>query len=576
MQECNRRRWQDTEPVARSEAHTPNQLPAGGSSSPLNEGTALAIGVLAACAFARLATINLSAQGVYYDEIHQAPAAFACLGKKAPFFAMSFVHRIPLMTMTYSGAIKPILYGLYLRFTGASFSVESWRWLGIALVAATFPLFSMLARRRLSNVGLVTFFALILTDATVVLETRHDWGPTALALALRMIFLGTWLRGAVHETVRPRNSFFLGLIVGFSIYEKLSNIVLLLPLGLILVGRERRRLDHWRACLVGGVVGALPLLYVNYQYFLRTGVLFSTRQVEAQGDKSLAGVVHFLKEYLSLGSGSVVRQFILGENHGFAVAEALLLTAALIAVLCLWKSVAVSRTPAVLVACYLAAGVGLFLLPNVTAAHHWVIGTPFQYLAFAMAIAAPYRRPTGTSGLAIASRVALILVLGALMVVRAQGTTALTRSLARGASSDAWDPSLTRLGEFCASRAGQDVFLAANWGVATQIFCLSDGHPHVVREWWAAPALAKSIRLGRFRSLYVVLNLHTNFPDSDFSRGVITEFEKHPRLVEVPVEQELAELAAVKVRKFVYVEDGRRHQIVLKRSGSSTDQTATR
>ena len=133
MQECNRRRWQDTEPVARSEAHTPNQLPAGGSSSPLNEGTALAIGVLAACAFARLATINLSAQGVYYDEIHQAPAAFACLGKKAPFFAMSFVHRIPLMTMTYSGAIKPILYGLYLRFTGASFSVESWRWLGIGV-----------------------------------------------------------------------------------------------------------------------------------------------------------------------------------------------------------------------------------------------------------------------------------------------------------------------------------------------------------------------------------------------------------------------------------------------------------
>ena len=120
------------------------------------------------------------------------------------------------------------------------------------------------------------------------------------------------------------------------------------------------------------------------------------------------------------------------------------------------------------------------------------------------------------------------------------------------------------------------MFLAANWGVATQIFCLSDGHPNVVREWWAAPALAKSIGPGRFRSLYVVLNLHANFPDSDFSRGVITEFEKHPRLVEVPVEQELAELAAVKVRKFVYVEDGRRHQIVLKRSGSSTDQTATR
>jgi hypothetical protein len=49
---------------------------------------------------------------------------------------------------------------LYLLFTGASFTVESWRWLGIAIVAVTFPLFSVLARRHLSAAALLTFFAL--------------------------------------------------------------------------------------------------------------------------------------------------------------------------------------------------------------------------------------------------------------------------------------------------------------------------------------------------------------------------------------------------------------------------------
>ena len=149
--------------------------PTGGGPWHLGSGMALAVGMTAACAFVGLANINLSAQGLYYDEVHQAPAAFAYLGKKAQFFAMAFLHRKPLMTMSYSGAIKPLLYGLYLRITGASFTVESWRWLGIAIVAITFPIFSVLARRRLSILGIVIFFALLITDATVVLGMRHDW-----------------------------------------------------------------------------------------------------------------------------------------------------------------------------------------------------------------------------------------------------------------------------------------------------------------------------------------------------------------------------------------------------------------
>jgi hypothetical protein len=136
----------------------------------------LAIGLVASCAFVGLCGINLSAQGLYADEVHQVPAAFAYRGggEWPPRFATAFVRGKPLMTMSYSGAIKSALYGLVLRATGSGFTVEGWRWLGIAAVAATFPAFSLLARRRLSAAGLAIFFALLVTDATVVLECRHD------------------------------------------------------------------------------------------------------------------------------------------------------------------------------------------------------------------------------------------------------------------------------------------------------------------------------------------------------------------------------------------------------------------
>jgi hypothetical protein len=526
---------------------------------------------MAACVFVKLATVNLSAQGLYYDEIHQAPAAFAYLGKTPEICAIAFAFGEPMMTMTYSGAIKPALYGLCLRLTGASFTVESWRWIGIAVVAATFPLFSMLARRRLSAGGLLIFFALLLTDGTVVLGTRHDWGPMALALALRMIFLACLLYGESLAAVKARNSFFLGLIVGFSIYEKLSNIVLLLPLGVVLFGRQRRKVNHWRACFAGGLLGVLPLLYANYRYFLKSGEILSTKQVAAQGVKSLTGPIHFLREYLALGDGSLVRLFILGEDHDFAIAEALLLSLALVAVVCLWKAGAVGRTPGILMACYLAVAIGLFLLPNGTWVHHWVIGTPFQYLAIAMAITMSGRGSLRSSRPAMAGRAALISALGLLLIVRAEGAAGLNCSLARGAYAEAWDPLLTRLGQLCAKRAGQDMFLAANWGVAAQIYCLSDGHPKLVRElftWPAPPTLEKLVRFGPFRSFYTLENVHDYFPGRDVSRRLIRAFEEHPKLREVPVEGDLARVAAVKIRRFIYSADGFPRQDALSRRES--------
>jgi hypothetical protein len=39
-----------------------------------------------------------------------------------------------------------------------------------------------------------------------------------------------------------------------------------------------------------------------------------------------------------------------------------------------------------LLCCYVAAASGVYLLPNVTFVHHWIISTPFHYAATALAI----------------------------------------------------------------------------------------------------------------------------------------------------------------------------------------------
>src|SRR4029453_17039866 len=41
-----------------------------------------------------------------------------------------------------------------------------------------------------------------------------------------------------------------------------------------------------------------------------------------------------------------------------------------------------------LLCCYIAAAIGVYLLPNVTFVHHWIISTPFHYAAIALALGA--------------------------------------------------------------------------------------------------------------------------------------------------------------------------------------------
>jgi len=521
------------------------------------------LGVVAAGAFAGLATPNLTGQGVYYDELHQATGTFAYLGQDPEMFSIGSVFGLPVLNTSYSGAIKTGVFGLWLRVSRHPFTVRGWRLLGIWIAAAGLGVFVFLARPRIGNLPCFLFVLLVSTDATVLLASRHDWGPVALAFALRLLFLGVWLAGADADDGNPatlRNSAVLGLIVGVALFEKLSSIVLLVPLLLILFSRRHpTRKHHTLASGAGLFVGALPLILANVGSLVQRGTLISLAQIGATADRS-APLQDLLIRYLDLANGADIQMFILGRPlpstllPGLVLSAAALSAAGLLSVLMRRDNPAFSRSLTML-GSYLGVAAALHLLPNRTWVHHWVLGTPFQYLAFALVVAGILRTRSALIGCRLVAATAVIVTLAGVVVVRLPQTIALEGALIRGETSRSWHPSLTDLGTFAADHSREALFLASDWGVATQIYCLAQGQPRVVEEifWnYTGPGMIENAldRSGK-DVFYVVRTEPPARVRSDHSLRIEEDVSSLAGWIEVPPEAVARAFEVVHVRKFV-------------------------
>lgn len=527
---------------------------------------ALCIGLVSALLFAGLASVNLTAQGLYYDELHQATASFAYIGTKPEMFSGYEVNGFPILNMPYSGAIKTAVYGLFLRYSGSPFTVTSWRLLGILFVAAGLLLYCVIARRGLSLGGILAFL-LVLTDATVILATRHDWGPVALALLFRLLFIATWIYGEVGQSVPLKNTFVLGTLFGLAVFEKASSVILVIPLLLILcLGGRRMSPRHWLACATGCIFGGLPLILVNLDTYRRMGILISLNGPPTEYHASFSGFAKYVSEYLTLGNGALLRSFILGRTEsipvfqmeGILVAALLLLTA--IVSVANWRTSKPLRMSGIMLLSYAGVGLGMYLLPLPTWVHHWVIGTPFQYAAVSL----------GITGLLGVSRVlnyrervlrsALLLLVALLAASRLIGAASLEDSLARGDASATWDSSLSEIGYFAAQHADEAVFIAADWGVATQIYALANGQPGLVYQFvWnyrGQEELDRIVKNTDKNTLYLVVKKPLAGVNPEVTEKVTRDIEQLAGWEEMPVENDVSALTTVGVRKFSRVTTG--------------------
>jgi hypothetical protein len=137
-----------------------------------------------------------------------------------------------------------------------------------------------------------------------------------------------------------------------------------------------------------------------------------------------------------------------------------------------------------LLAAWLIIAIELFFLPTETAYYHWMLGTPFQYAGIGMAFVGG--RSNDSRARRSPRAAALLLITAVFVAARLPGLAVLESDVWRGATSSSFNPSLTRIGEVAALQPDNVLFVAADWGVATQIVCLSNGRPGLVDEaFWS-------------------------------------------------------------------------------------------
>ncbi len=516
--------------------------------------------------FVVLSGVRLDGQGLHGDELHQATAAFAFGARQPEIIEGLSIGGIPVLNMPYSGAIKSALFAAYLELPGATFSVISWRMFGILLSAAGLAGFGLIAGRWLPMATLVLFLLLVVSDGMVVLGSRHDWGPIALALLLRMLLLAVWIRGERQVAPSLANSFVVGLLAGFAVFEKLSNVAIVAALLLLFGLSSRRRTLRHAGALIGGLgVGSLPLALANIYTYVRDGSLISLAPKMVRSHSAHKELGDYLEQYISLGAGSEARRFILGSpataeqpSYEFFVMLALLLMTAVSA--SIWgRRNDLLRSAAVLLSCYIGIAFVIYALPRATWVHHWVIGTPFQYLSFALTTAGLLQLsregPTTYRRLWLWSYAVLLV---ALLLVRSVSVGSLERSLLAGEASQHWSPSTTRFGELMSQHVDGGLLITAGWGLAPQAYCLSGGPPNFVHDlyWTYQQTQEITNRLDAMGSRVLFVAKPEWWSIVDHSRGrkmwrdLDTIQSWAPGWYEVPVGGELGQLEWISVRKF--------------------------
>ena len=522
---------------------------------------ALAIGLALAVLFIALASRNIEAQGLYQDEALQASGSFAYVGGSS-IGAMS-IFGVPVLNNSYLGAIKTGIYGFYMRIAGRPFTIFSWRILGVLAVALGLIVFCALSYRALGLWPLLLGTLLAVTDGTAIVMTRHDWGPTALALLIRLALIAMLLRNAPDGDAARRNSFAVGALVGIGVFEKLSSLALLAPVALAIALQPFRRSRRALAALViGGLAGGFPLIAVNTISLVRDHTLISFADTDSSLRPPLKEFVReFPRQFLALGAGAGARERILGDaDSAVESRREMVLVAALLALtlaVSAWKfrGRPEFRTAAVLALSVFGVAAALYALPRLTGLHHHIQATPFAYIAGACVLAGMLRLKTRRlAENAAAAAVAVVMLL--LLANHAAAVGRIESDFAQGRTGVEWDRRFTDLGSFGASHRNDAIFIFTDWGVSNAIVCLSQAPPQLAHEvfWnYKGPQELEHLAEAYHRPwLYLVTPTRTGI-NPEMAARINRDASLVPNWKEMSPEPETAALRPlILVRKFEY------------------------
>jgi hypothetical protein len=249
------------------------------------------MGALAAClAFLLMGCAFIPQLGIENDEALFASGIFKPYSVS---FVMKLTHaRIPLMLMSYLGALKSLLFRFVFQWFGVSIVTTRLPALlaGAASIWLFFLLLDRVAGRRAALFGSV----LLASDSLYLLTSVYDWGPVAfqhlLIVGGMLLLVQFYQQGSLWRL--GWGSFLMGLAV----WDKALAIWLLSGIGIALLAViprqifRRIRLSTAGVAVLGFTLGALPLIIYNVKEPLVT-----FRGNAAWSTSDLPGKVHLLK-----------------------------------------------------------------------------------------------------------------------------------------------------------------------------------------------------------------------------------------------------------------------------------------
>lgn len=436
--------------------------------------------------------------GPQYDELLHLPVLSPLLRPDALFSLKFHHHRLPLMLMSYVGALKGWL--LWLWFLVVPMGVPGYRAFGVAAGAAAIAMTFWFVHRHYGGPVAALTTVLTATDPSFVHGIRLDYGPVALMHFFKMgglCLLSRWL--ASGSPLALAGGMFL---FGLGLWDKANFIWFLAGLGatiLILFPRDalkRARTSPAAAAVAMAALlaGAAPLIGYNWK---RSGETWRERgRFELRWFKLLQAKGAFEGTFMTALTGEDRLDtsppahdiaFPGLANWMFRIGRArrtitlpLLALALLLLPLNLWIGGRKRLLFPLLLA--LLIYVCMFVsLDGGSSVHHVIMVQPFAMLFLAVSLWTPTALRAGSGGrkagearprpvqrAAAAGAVALVMAAVAVNVsVNARQLAIYTRTGGTGGFTDA----VYRLVPYLLERPGKKIY-AMDWGFSTPIMFL--------------------------------------------------------------------------------------------------------
>lgn len=455
--------------------------------------------VAAAALFLALAARHIESPGVYYDEAWQAPCAIFLVKDQvnsnyAEAWGVTIAGRhLPVMNGEYTGAVKSYIMAVGFYLFGVKVSVMRLTMAFVALIGILYAAY--FAREAFGSLGAICGVWLMATDPTIIMCSRNDWGPIAVAFALRassLYYLARWWKSGGKRLYLVVACALLGL----GIFDKTSFLWFVLALvtvggGVWLTSRSRPRvgLADVGLALASGFVTSAPLWDYNRRYDWITFRLVKLPDQQVTLRSLLDLVPERTGVLKAMFAGRALEGWMFGQEApaSFGISETALLPLTLIAAAILliaamaqrrWKLIGLPLLMAIVI-------LEIYSTPRQVWVHHWIGVYPFPHLMIG-AMCAVVWGAVKSYGLArLAAAVALAAVMAAAIGRNLAVMAGHHRLMRERGGSLSWSEVAPQLADAVkAGYAGRTVQVM-DWGAGNQLVLFSEGRLRVREPVWS-------------------------------------------------------------------------------------------